>query len=177
MFKQVSTPNKLTNGKATKYGFGLFIDEFEGQPRIHHGGADTAYRSMMMYFPELDAAVIAQSNNAAFTRTIPESVARVFFEKDLGKKETVVSEETEPVRIDGEAFGKFVGRYELQEMAGVVLTFSQKEDKVFAQITGRPKSEMTQTSPSSFKINDVGAVVTFHSNEKGEMNTLTIKLS
>jgi CubicO group peptidase (beta-lactamase class C family) len=176
IFNQVSTPNKLTNGKATKYGFGLAIDEFEGQRRIHHNGADTAHRSMVMYFPELDAAVITQSNNATFARTIPDSVARAFFEKDLGKNESTKSEETETVGIDGEAFDKFVGRYELQEMAGVVLTFSRKDDTFFAQITGRPKSEITPTSPNSFKINDVGAVITFHPNEKGEMNTLTLKL-
>ena len=176
IFKQVSTPNKLTNSKTSKYGFGLFIDEFEGQRRIHHGGADTGHRSMVMYFPELDAAVITQSNNAEFARTIPDSVARAFFEKDLGKMESTKSEKSEAVKIDSEVFAKFAGRFELQEMAGVVLTFSRKEDKVFAQITGRPKSELTQTSPSNFKINDVGAVVTFHSNEKGEMNTLTLKL-
>lgn len=187
IFKQVSTPNKLTDGKATEYGFGLFIDQFEGQRRIHHGGADTAHRSMVMFFPELDAAVITQSNNAAFDSSISVSVARVFFEEDLGKKEDVKSEEAltqekavasqeaEVATIEGEAFDKFAGRFELEEMAGVVFTFFREGDKFFAQPTGRPKREITPTGPTSFKVNGIEAEFVFHPDEKGEMNMLTFK--
>ena len=47
----------LTSGDESGYGYGLFIDDQGGQRRVHHGGADVAHRSMLVYYPEINAGV------------------------------------------------------------------------------------------------------------------------
>lgn len=85
----MTTPNVLTTGDTTQYGFGLFIDEFRGLRRVHHGGSDIAHRSTFMTFPEERAAVFVLSNNSTFSGGIPMEVAETFLGDAL---------EAEPVR-------------------------------------------------------------------------------
>jgi hypothetical protein len=175
----MSTPYELTSGDSTGYGFGLFIDEHRGLRRIHHGGADTAHRSMIMYFPELDAAVITQSNNSAFDGGIANSVAAAFFADAMEAEETDDTEETDdvafdPAAFDPESFDRFAGRYELEEMPGFVLTFSREGDKYFIQATGQPRVDLVPTSPTSFALNVVEARVTFTEGADGEVDSLIL---
>ncbi|HSH45584.1 MAG TPA: serine hydrolase domain-containing protein, partial [Longimicrobiales bacterium] len=80
IYEQMTTRNVLTTGDTTDYGFGLFMDEYRGLERVHHGGADVSHRSMLRYYPELDAAVFALSNNATFNSgAIADKVADAFF--------------------------------------------------------------------------------------------------
>ena len=180
VFNEMSTPYKLSSGKSTGYGFGLFIDQYKGQRRIHHGGADSAHRSMLMYFPDLDAAVITQSNNSGFMRNMAESMADLFFadkfesKKDSSESETSASEAFDPKAFDDATFDRFAGRYELDEKPGFILTFSRVEDKFYTQATRQSKIEIVPTGPTSFKLVGVEAAVTFHKNDKGEVETLTL---
>src|SRR5690606_24000037 len=65
-FDLMMNSNLLTTGAPSGYGFGLFIGEYKGQRQVQHGGADVAHRSALVYFPEIDAAVITQSNLSSF---------------------------------------------------------------------------------------------------------------
>ena len=136
----------LTDGDTTGYGLGLFVDKHNGLHRVQHGGADIAHRSMLMYYPEIDAGVITQSNHARFQ-----------------------GEEYDP-----ENFDEFAGRYELEEMPGFILTFSREEDNFFAQATNQSKVEIVPTSDSTFKFLIVEASITFHRNDENKVESLTL---
>ncbi|MEM7204378.1 MAG: serine hydrolase [Planctomycetota bacterium] len=181
---QMMTKSKLNDGSETSYGLGLFLDEFGGQRRVHHGGADTAHRSMVMYFPELDVGIITQSNNAGFNGSIADSVARVFLGEHLESEEDPKEENPEPAdtaeasfdptNFDAASFEAMAGRYEMEEMAGFVLTFTSEGDRFFVQATGQSKVEMTPSSATSFAMQSVDASVTFHRSDDGAFEALTL---
>lgn len=52
----------LINGDSTKYGLGLFIDDYCGQKVYWHGGNITGYTSNITIFPEQKTSVIVLSN-------------------------------------------------------------------------------------------------------------------
>jgi hypothetical protein len=52
----------LINGDSTKYGLGLFIDDYCGQKVYWHGGNITGYTSNIAIFPEQKTSIIALSN-------------------------------------------------------------------------------------------------------------------
>lgn len=182
IIKQMTTRFVLTDGDTTKYGLGLFIDKHRGLSRIQHGGADMAHRSMLAYYPDIDAGFITQSNNAAFPGTLNNEIAETFFSKQMEPEDAEKAEETEktesapfnPEDYDPEKFDELAGRYELEEMPGFILTFTREEDKFFSQATGQSKAEIVPNSDSTFKFIIVEASVTFHRNQENKVETLTL---
>ncbi|MGA8097423.1 MAG: serine hydrolase domain-containing protein [Candidatus Cybelea sp.] len=59
----MTTPPITTNGENTGYGFGLFIDSVDGQPRIGHTGGDSGFTAADEYYPKQDLRVIALTND------------------------------------------------------------------------------------------------------------------
>lgn len=177
--KAMTTPFVLTSGEPTNYGLGLFLDTQGGLRRVHHGGADTAHRSSFIYFPDLDAGVITQSNNATFPGNIAIEMAGAFFADSMEQSESEPAPETEADAFDPDSFvpgtfDAFVGRYELEEMPGFVMTFSREGSRYFAQATGQPRFEIFPTSAVRFRFEVVDAAVTFHEGEGGEVSSLTV---
>lgn len=180
MIEAMTTPFELKNGTSTQYGLGLFIQEYKGLKYFQHGGADVAHRSMLMIFPEINAAVVTQSNNAGFNGSIPTQVAEAFFAEHMEQEESAPEEEPEEVEsaeefvYDAANFEALTGRYELSVMPGFILTFSRDEDRIYAQATGQPEIDITATSDSTFTLVGVPASVTFHRNEDGSADSLTL---
>lgn len=182
LFEQMTTPFELTSGEATEYGLGLFIDEHRGLRRIHHGGADTAHRSMMMYFPGLDAGVITLSNNATFDGSISAAVAEAFFETEMEPKKEETAETADatdsfdPESFDPESFDAFAGRYEMEEVPGFIMTFTREEGRYFGQATGQPRLEFFPVSPTRFRADPaiVDVQISFHPEEDGSVSSITV---
>jgi D-alanyl-D-alanine carboxypeptidase len=58
----MTTP-QLFNGEKTGYGFGLFVDTFEGQSRIWHNGGTFGYAANDKLFPALGTHVVVFTND------------------------------------------------------------------------------------------------------------------
>ena len=76
---EMMTSFVLRDGEETGYGYGLSVDEQGGLKRVSHGGADVAHRSMLVYFPEINAGLTAQSNHAQFNSGVAYELAAAFF--------------------------------------------------------------------------------------------------
>jgi D-alanyl-D-alanine carboxypeptidase len=63
--KLTTTACRLPSGASTHYGFGWMIDDFDGQPRIEHGGGTFGFTSINEYFPKQQEFVIAFINDAS----------------------------------------------------------------------------------------------------------------
>jgi len=176
IIKEMTTPFVLTGGDTTSYGLGLFIQEYKGLKYIHHGGADVAHRSMLMYFPEFEAAVVTQSNNANFRGDIPQKIADVFFKEYLVEEpvDETGEEVTDVFNYDPEDFEPLAGRYELKIQPGFILTFARDGDRLYTQATGQPEVNIRATSDSTFSLEGVNADVTFHLNNDGSADSLTL---
>ena len=176
--QEMMTPNILTNGDTSGYGLGLFIDDHRGLRRVHHGGADVAHRSQLAYYPEINAGITTQSNHAGFDRSIAFRLAEAFFGADMEPEE----EEDAPAEgqafdaeaYDPQAFDEMAGRYALEEAPTFILRFFREEDTLFTQGTGQQQIEIVPTSDSTFALEGVEASVTFHRNDEGEVDTITL---
>jgi CubicO group peptidase (beta-lactamase class C family) len=57
------SPHVLTDRNGAHYGYGWFMDEYHGEPRIFHNGETHGFRACVQRFPKRDAAIFFQINN------------------------------------------------------------------------------------------------------------------
>ena len=183
IFDEMMTSFVLTNGEETGYGYGLSVDEQRGLKRVHHGGADVAHRSQLVYYPEINAGVTVQSNHAQFGSNVVFELAAEFFddamepeEDDAGADQSGPDAEREfdPATYDPEDFDELVGRYALDASPNFILTFTREDDTFYAQATGQQRLEIVPTSDSTFRLLAVEAAVTFLRGEDGEVNAVML---
>jgi len=176
MIKEMMTSYVLKNGKETGYGYGLFIDKQRGLTRVHHGGADVAHRSMLAYYPEINAGVTVQSNHAGFNSGMANQLAAAFFADAMKPevKAAPVAAAFDPKAFDPRSFDRYTGRYALDANPGMVLTFSRKGDSLFVQATGQPQASITPTSDSSFAVPIANVSATFLRNADGKVTGLNL---
>lgn len=176
IISEISTSYVLNNGEETGYGLGLGIGEHRGLKTLQHGGADIAHRSMLVYFPEIDAAIVTQSNDAGFRGDHAFTIADAFFEEyfdDSSENEVEEPEESE-FTYNHEQFDALSGRYELEIQPGFILTFDRDGERLFTQATGQPEIDIKATSDSTFTLIGVAADITFHMNEDMTADSLTL---
>ena len=178
IFEEMMTSYVLTDGEPTDYGYGLTIAEQGGLKRVQHGGADVAHRSMLAYFPEINAGITTQSNNAGFDGSIAFQLAEAFFGDAMVTELDEINEaggpEFDPENYDPESFDELVGRYELDAVPDSILTFTREEDTLYAEATGQSRVELIPTSDMGFDITIVDASLVFHRNDDGAVDSLTL---
>ena len=83
--QQMWTPATLNNGKATKYGFGWFIDTLDGHKNIGHSGSTSGFSATIQRFPDDRLAIIILTNtDEAIATPLAKRVAEFYF-KDRGR--------------------------------------------------------------------------------------------
>ena len=71
----------MNTGKATKYGFGWFIDALDGHKNIGHSGSTSGFSASIQRFPDDKLAVIILTNtDEQIATAIALRVARFYFE-------------------------------------------------------------------------------------------------
>lgn len=172
---EMMTSYVLNDGEESGYGYGLFMDEHGGLKRVQHGGADVAHRSMLVYYPEINAGITTQSNHAQFNSNMAFELAEAFFKdamelEEEGEGEGAAEDEDFDVEgYDPEDFDEFVGRYPLDAVPSFVLTFTREGETLYAQATGQQRLEIVPTSDSTFRLLAVEASITFLRGEDGEV--------
>ena len=180
IFDEMMTSYVLNDGEETDYGYGLSIDDQGGLERISHGGADVAHRSMLIYYPEINAGLTTQSNHAQFNSGVAAQIAAEFFkdaiEEEEEEEDADEAEETafDPQEYDAEDFDEFAGRYAMDAAPNFILAFTREADTLFIQATGQQRLEIVPTSDSTFRLLAVEASVTFLRDEEGEVDALTL---
>ncbi len=173
LIDKMQTSFVRNDGESLQYGMGLILDSLNGVRRIQHGGADISHRSAFFMFPEFKGAVITQSNHNAFPGNIAAKVSEAFFADvmDIEKNEVISPED---FVYDAENFDEIAGRYELEEAPGFILEFTREEDTLYTQATGQGRIEIKASSDSTFYLTVVEASMTFHRNENGEVDAMTL---
>ena len=62
--REAFTPDQLPSGEITGYGFGWYIDQFQGKRRIHHSGSTVSFRTHLMRFPDERLTIIILMNRS-----------------------------------------------------------------------------------------------------------------
>jgi CubicO group peptidase (beta-lactamase class C family) len=61
-WEQVLAPVRLNGGQTHPYGFGFFLDPWQGRQRIYHDGQLPGFRTMFEEFPEEGIAILLAAN-------------------------------------------------------------------------------------------------------------------
>jgi CubicO group peptidase (beta-lactamase class C family) len=179
---ELMTPQIEMPGEDRFYGLGLIIDKQRGLSRAWHNGADTAHRAELLYFPEIDAGIVAMSNNGSFNSSMARDVAAAFFEADMEAEELPESTsdatettDTAPTSdIDTAVFERFVGQYEFNDYPGVVIIVSLDEGNVFVQSPGGSKQPASPLSATSLSLG-ADQSLEFNLDDNGVVESLTTR--
>jgi D-alanyl-D-alanine carboxypeptidase len=60
--QQMTSRGRLENGSELTYGYGIFVEQLEGQRRLHHGGVANGFAGHAAHYPDEDLTVVVLSN-------------------------------------------------------------------------------------------------------------------
>lgn len=183
VIEEMTTPQIDAPGEDSHYGLGLALERHRGLDLIEHGGADTAHRAQLLFYPEINAAVVTMSNHGGFSSSLARKTAEAFFADEM-VPEAMVSEEAsadeaeastdveESAILDPSTFEPFVGKYEFEDYPGVVLDVSLIGDRVMIQSPGDDPRPVSPTSPTTLRVTPTSSIE-FHPNASGGADSLT----
>jgi len=169
VLKKAHTPVMLNDGSSHPYGYGWGVGHFRGQKQIAHSGGLHGFLSFLGYYPEIGASIAITSNASPPLNVVPANLAQelvqVFFNEHLKKH---VEVEMTPDELQ-----KYIGRYEYPR--GVIMTVTNEDDKLFAELSGQPKFQIFPEGDHTFFWKAVDAQITFHVTDEGVVDYGTHK--
>jgi hypothetical protein len=85
----VRQPGILNNGETIRYALGLNVRNYRGLRRLDHGGFQAGYRTMVVYYPDIEGGIIVLGNTPGFRETVlADQITDIFFRSSLEPKET-----------------------------------------------------------------------------------------
>ena len=80
LFREMSTPVKLNDGKTFDYGYGWQLGSFQGHKTVNHGGSLPGFRAQFMRLVDDKLTVIVLTNlDGANPNAIAQGVAALYF--------------------------------------------------------------------------------------------------
>jgi len=64
--EEMWTPVRLNDGSSHPYGFGWFLEPYQGHPNVGHSGATDGFSASLQRFPEANLTVIVLCNSDEF---------------------------------------------------------------------------------------------------------------
>jgi CubicO group peptidase (beta-lactamase class C family) len=164
------TPVKLNNGELPafgKYGYGWMISDFRGTTEIAHGGGLHGFISYLSRIKEEDLTIVTLTNSTPTMDGLnPNTTSAVFAQYVLWEKlDNKKSNKT--VEIDKNKLNDFVGRYDYGN--SMVLTVTQADDKLFAQMSGQNQFELFPSAEDEFYWKVVEAKIQFKRDGTGKV--------
>lgn len=163
LLEKAHTQLTLNDGSNYPYGYGWGVGAFRGLEQIAHSGGLHGFLTWLAYYPEIDVTVAVTSNASPPLKIVPGQLGKdmleVFFEDQL--------ESREEAEIDVEELQKYVGKYEYP--GGAIMTVTQEEDKLFAQLTGQQRFQLFSEGENKFFWKVVDAQIEFHVADNGEV--------
>ncbi len=84
-------PMTLESGQPTGYGFGWYVDQYDGKSRYRHSGSTRGFRNMVQRFPREDLTIVLLSNRNEGSAAL-DSIVEVALEAVL--PDTTAAKET-----------------------------------------------------------------------------------
>lgn len=173
---EVTAPHVEYDADGTFYGLGIDVMELRGLKTLAHGGADTAHRTMLYYFPDIDAGVVATSNNGSFDGSIARKTAEVFFSEfmDPLPEKVDVGPVVELVEVDLENIDPHLGKYEFVDYRGTIIDLTRDEDQLFVKIGDDDAQPISPVSDTELRISTDTSLV-FNLDESGKAISITLR--
>jgi CubicO group peptidase (beta-lactamase class C family) len=165
-WQQMITPVALAGGKPYPYGFGLFVSDLGGHPRIGHGGGINGFVSALAYYPDDDLYVaVLVDTVSSLADELGASIARAA----LGVTEPPLGDE--PIAAADAA--ALAGKYDFPDV-GLVVDITVEDGQVFAQNEGGArKLRLRRQGDGSYQIPEAKARLVFEL-EDGQVKRLSV---
>lgn len=160
-------PYRLSDGKATEYGYGWDIDKLQGETAIGHGGAINGFATYALRFPDQKAYVVVLANSDSGPAN-PAVVARKAAGIAIGKP----YREFKEVALDHAALDAVTGTYEVEK--GVQRVFRRSGDGLVMQRSGRPPVPLKAASGNAFFIPEGLEWFEFQRDTAGKVTAVTL---
>ncbi len=69
-----------TDEEGVRYGYGWFVDEYQGRRRYRHGGSTIGFRNEIQRLPNEDLTVLFLSNRNELNPSLPDSIVGLFLQ-------------------------------------------------------------------------------------------------
>lgn len=166
----------LANGDKVLYGFGLVEGKYRGLTTLSHTGSWAGYRSLSLYFPDQNAAIILFGNaaelNIELGYRLADAVLANYF-KTVEIKLSGITAANETLTLSPSVLNQYSGTYKLRP--GWLLTITLEGKQLMAQATNEEKYPMLAKTDSSFWVPAYGAAIIFNRNKEGKTEQLTYK--
>lgn len=135
------TPQLLTNGSYTNYGFGWYLETLQGSPTIRHGGLVEGFTSETLFLPKEDVFVVMLLNQEGRVPVVPlaRMAAAIAINKPFRFAETPVGPKS---------LKAYVGLYRNNE--DDYLNISEDSSKLFFQRFGGKRYEIKHAEGDAF---------------------------
>ncbi len=173
---EVTAPHVEYGAVGTFYGLGIDVMELRGLKTLAHGGADTAHRTMLYYFPDIDAGVVATSNNGSFDGSIARKTAEAFFSEFMEPlAETVtVGPTVASVDVDVEKLDPHLGKYEFVEYRGTIIDLTRDGNQFLVKIGDDDAQPISPISDTELRLStDTSLVINL--DESGAAISITLR--
>ncbi|MCR9162976.1 MAG: serine hydrolase domain-containing protein [Nannocystaceae bacterium] len=122
-------------GGDVKYGLGWFIEDYEGQPMLHHGGNIDGYSAMVSFLPEERLGFVMLSN-VSFS-AMQNAVRGVVYD-------TLLEEEAQASPAGDEDLSTFEGKYlaGFGPFSGKFFTVTSEDGVLFVDVPGQQNYEL-----------------------------------
>jgi len=127
---EMTRPAPVKSGTAP-YGLGLEIIEYRGRTLWMHTGSEAGYRTVLLMFPEINAAVVVLGNASVRPQPLAEAVADMMFGDDFPAA-SPHQVGPPPRAVDAAMAAAFSGFYELEP--GRVAQIAYADNRVFVAV-------------------------------------------
>ena len=167
----------LARGDTLDYALGIVVVTHRGLRRIQHDGADAGYRTMLAYYPEIDAGVIVLANVASFPAgRVATEVAEAFFgDRMAARPASPESTAERGVAVSTARLDACAGTYLLD--GGVRVRVTRNGSQLVAQVEGEPPLPLVALNDTLFRGRGVDATVSFHVEADGRVLQGTVHRS
>lgn len=160
----------FTRGKGG-VGYGWFVGSELNRPMITQGGLNSGFAAQIIRYPDEKVCIILLNNfenNAPHLARLGRDLAAILFnEKYELPRERIA------VKVDVKIYAALVGEYEFGQNR--VITVTKEGDKLFAQRTGGPRTEMFPESETTFFLNIADVQFIFIKDSAGKITGMTLR--
>jgi CubicO group peptidase (beta-lactamase class C family) len=165
-WQRAFTSYRLTDGKATDYGYGWNVNRVQGETAIGHGGGINGFSTYALRLPEQKVYVAVLTNSDSGPAN-PGVVARKAAGIAIGKP----YREFKEVALDGAALDAVTGTYEVEK--GVARVFRRSGEGLVMQRSGRPPVPVKAASSNEFFVPGALDWFAFQRDASGKVTGVT----
>jgi CubicO group peptidase (beta-lactamase class C family) len=158
-------------GGAAPYGLGLELIEYRGRTLWMHTGSEAGYRTVLLMFPEINAAVVVLGNASVRPQPLAEAVADMMFGDDFP---AASPHQAGPpsLTVDTAMAAAFSGFYELEP--GRVAQVAFADNRVFVAVDPLGVAAFDALSATQLLHRGSGVTVTFETPGAGGFERLRL---